>query len=169
MNAIRTLHEAERIVVFGIGPSAHLAHYASQLLTRSGRRTRCLDTAGLPLADQLLTLSRGDALLVMAYGKAYPEVRAAFAEARRLRLPIILISDSLERELAHQADVVVPAKRGRADRVALHGATFVALEAIILGLAASDSLNSLQALSRLNELRATIREAGSTVQSEGQQ
>lgn len=154
--SVAALHPTRRILVFGIGPSAALARYLALLLGRAGRAARALDATGLALADQLLDLGPGDALLVLAYGRAYREVVALFAEARRLALPIVLVTDSLDRSLARHADVVVPARRGRARRVALHGATLVALEAIALGLAAMDGERALASLDRLNDLRAGI-------------
>lgn len=154
--AVAALHPARRILVFGIGPSAALARYIATLLRRGGRAARALDASGIALADQMLDLGTGDALLVLAYGRAYREVVALFGEARRLGLTAVLVTDSLDRSLARHADVVVPARRGRARRVALHGATLVALEAIALGLAAMDGDRALAALDRLNDLRATI-------------
>jgi DNA-binding MurR/RpiR family transcriptional regulator len=156
MAAVSQLHHANRIVVFGIGPSAPLAHYVTILLTRNGRAARTLDATGLGLADQLIDLHQGDALLILAYGRAYREVVAAFAEARQLRLPTVLVTDSLDGKLARKAGVVIPAKRGRANRVALHGTTLVVLEAIVLGLAASDQTRAMDALQRLNDLRAEV-------------
>jgi len=154
--AVRALHPARRILVFGIGPSAALARYVTTLLGRAGREARALDASGIALADQMLDLGAGDILLVLAYGRAYREVVAVFGEARRLALPIVLVTDSLEPSLSRQADVVVPARRGRSRRVALHGATLVALEAVVLGLAAADSGRALASLDRLNNLRAAI-------------
>lgn len=154
--AIASLHPARRILVFGLGPSAALARYLATLLGRAGRAARALDASGIALADQLLDIGPGDALLVLAYGRAYREVVALFAEARRLALPVVLVTDSLDRSLARHADVVVPARRGRARRVALHGATLVALEAIALGLAAMDGERAIASLDRLNDLRAAI-------------
>lgn len=156
MAAVSQLHRAERIVVFGIGPSAPLAHYVTVLLARNGRAACALDATGIGLADQLLTLRQGDALLILAYGRAYREVVATFAEARQLRLPTVLVTDSLDGKLARKAEVVVPAKRGRANRAALHGTTLVVLEAIVLGLAASDRERAMAALQRLNDLRAEV-------------
>jgi DNA-binding MurR/RpiR family transcriptional regulator len=121
-----------------------------------GRRARAVDATGIALADQLLDLREQDALLMLAYGGSYPEVVATFAEARRLRLAIVLITDSLETRLARRADVVIPARRGQPDRVALHGATFVVLEALVLALAASDRKFSIDTLQRLNDLRQSI-------------
>jgi DNA-binding MurR/RpiR family transcriptional regulator len=154
--AVSALHPARRILVFGLGPSAALARYLAILLGRAGRAAHALDASGIALADQMLDLAPGDALLALAYGRAYREVVALFAEARRLGLPVVLVTDSLEPALARQADVVIPARRGRARRVALHGATLVALEAIALGLAAADGPRALAALDRLNDLRASI-------------
>ncbi len=126
------------------------------LLTRNGRPARTLDATGVALADQLIALREGDALLILAYGRAYREVVATFAEARQLRLPTVLVTDSLDGKLARKAEVVIPAKRGRANRVALHGTTLVVLEAIVLGLAASDRKRAMDALRRLNDLRAEV-------------
>jgi DNA-binding MurR/RpiR family transcriptional regulator len=154
--AIAALHPAARIVVFGIGPSAALAGYVCVLLERSGRRGKTLDTTGLMLADQLLDLRPGDAVLALAYGRAYREVVAVFAEARRLHLPVVLVTDNPDMALAKSADVVIAAQRGRAERVALHGTTLIALEAVVLGLAAADRRRAMESLQRLNTLRKAV-------------
>jgi DNA-binding MurR/RpiR family transcriptional regulator len=154
--AIATLHRAQRVVVFGIGPSASLARYVTLLLGRIGRAARTLDATGIALADQLLDVRSGDALLVLAYTHPYREVAAVFDEARRQGLPVVLVTDGLDSKLARFADVIVPARRGRAERVALHGATLVVLEAIVMGLAASNRAGAVASLERLNELREAL-------------
>jgi DNA-binding MurR/RpiR family transcriptional regulator len=158
--AVGILDNSERIVVFGIGPSAPLAHYMTILLSRDGRRSRALDATGIALADQLLDLQEGDVLLALAYGRAYPEIAAVLAEALRLAAPIVLISDSLDRKLAGMAKVIIPSPRGRAGQVALHGATLVTLEALAFGLAATRREQAMEALDRLNELRDAVRGKG---------
>ncbi len=60
---------------------------------------------------------------------------------------------------ARHADAVVPAPRGRARRVALHGATIVAPEALALRLAALHGERAVASLERLNDLRAAITES----------
>ncbi len=154
--AVAVLHPAERIAIFGIGPSAALAAYVGTLLTRSSRQILMLTATGAMLADQMLDLRPGDALLIMAYGRAYAEIVTVFDEARRLSLPIVLVTDSLDKKLARFASVILPAHRGRSNRVALHGATLVCLEALVLGLAAA-SPQTVISLDRLNRLREAIR------------
>ena len=154
--AVETLHPAERLAVFGIGPSAALATYMATLLNRAGRRALVLNTTGAMLADQMLDLRKGDAVVALAYGRAYGEIRVVVSEARRLGLPIVLITDSLDEKLARFAQVILPARRGRADRVALHGATLVCLEALVLGLAAANK-ETVPTLERLKRLREDVR------------
>jgi DNA-binding MurR/RpiR family transcriptional regulator len=154
--AITTLHPAARIGVFGIGPSAHLARYLAFQLTRSGRCSFLLDATGWALADQLLGLQANDAVLLLAYGQPYREVQAVMAEARRLGLPVVLVTDTETSAMARQATVVLLARRGRANQVALHATTLMALEAVILGLAAAERDHALQQLANLDRLRKLI-------------
>jgi DNA-binding MurR/RpiR family transcriptional regulator len=147
------LDGAARIVVFGIGPSAALATYVSTLLARSGRRSRTVSATGSMLADQLLDLGAGDALLILAYGRLYREVKAVFAEARALRLPTVLVTEADDTPLAKLADVCVAIPRGRPGQMALHGATLVGLEALVLSLAAAKPEAALSSLDNLNRLR----------------
>lgn len=139
--------------MFGIGPSSALATYVSILLGRSGRRSRTINATGSMLADQLLDLRAGDALLVLAYGRLYREVKAVFAEARARALPTVLITEADDTPLARLADVCVAIPRGRPGQVALHGATLVGLEALILSLAAANPDAALASLDNLNRLR----------------
>lgn len=154
--AVGTLHAAERIVVFGIGPSSALAAYAAMMLGRGGRRALTLDQTGIRLADQLLDLRPGDALLIVAYSRISREVATLVDEARRLGLPVVMMTDVIGTKLARLADVAVAIPRGRTERIALHGGTFVALEALLLGLASLNAAAVMTTLDRLNMLRNAI-------------
>jgi DNA-binding MurR/RpiR family transcriptional regulator len=154
---VQVLDAAKRIAIFGIGPSAALATYVSVLLGRCGRRSRTLNATGSMLADQLLDMRRGDALLVLAYGRRiYKEAIAVFGEAKALGLPTVLVTEATGTALAKLADVVIAIPRGRPGHVALHGATLVGLEALVLSLAAAKPDNALASLDNLNHLRAVI-------------
>ena len=105
------------------------------------------------LADQLMDLRRGDVLLILAYGRLYKEVRTVFAEARELGLATVLVTEADGTPLAKLADVAVAIPRGRPGQVALHGATFVGLEAMVLSLAAARPDAAVASLDKLNRLR----------------
>jgi DNA-binding MurR/RpiR family transcriptional regulator len=151
--AVRVLDGAGRIAVFGIGPSAALATYVSTLLARNGRRSRMIGATGSTLADQLLDLDKADVLLILAYGRLYREVKAVFAEAKALDLPTVLVTEADDSPLAKLADVCVAVPRGRPGQVALHGATVVGLEGLVLSLAAARPDAALASLDNLNRLR----------------
>lgn len=154
--AIRLLTPARRVGIFGIGPSSYLARYFALQLTRSGRPARVFDGSGSPLPDQLLGMQDVDVVVMLAYGHPYKEATACIAEARRLRKRILLITDFSEKNLASYAAVSVNVHRGQAGRVALHGATLVCLEAILLALAQQSKDRSITTLERLNELRRSV-------------
>lgn len=159
-SAIHLLDAANRIVVFGIGPSAALAGYLATSLGRCGRSSRVIDATGSMLADQLMDLRRGDLLLILAYGRLYREVRTVFAEARELGLATVLVTEDSGAPLAKLADVTVAIPRGRPGRVALHGATFVGLEAMVLSLAAARPDAAVASLDKLNRLRRATESSG---------
>jgi len=154
--AVNILFTAHRIGVFGLGPSSYLARYFALLVSRSGKPTQIFDGSGAPLPDQLLHMRDIDATVMLAYGRPYKEATAFISEARRLHKPIILITDSVEKGLSAHASVVMTVHRGSAGRVALHGATFVCLEAIMLALASLDKPGAIETLERLNDLRKSV-------------
>jgi DNA-binding MurR/RpiR family transcriptional regulator len=158
--AVGLLDAADRIAVFGIGPSAALARYVSISLARCGRPSRTISATGSMLADQLLDLGRGDGLLILAYGRLYKEVRTVFAEAKGLALTTVLVTEAENTPLAKLADVAVAIPRGRPEQVSLHGATLVGLEAIVLSLAAARPQAALASLDKLNRLRRATEVQG---------
>jgi DNA-binding MurR/RpiR family transcriptional regulator len=155
--AVKLLASARRIGVFGLGPSSHLARYFALQVTRSGRPAQVFDGSGSPLPDQLLGMQDVDVVVMLAYGRPYKEATTCMAEARRVRKRILLITDFAEKGLASHATAVVAVHRGQAGRVALHGATLVCLEAILLALASRNKDRSIMTLERLNELRKSLR------------
>jgi DNA-binding MurR/RpiR family transcriptional regulator len=158
--SVRLLDDANRIVVFGIGPSAALASYVSISLARSGRSSRTISATGSMLADQLLDLDAGDVLLILAYGRLYREVKAVFDEAKALGLTTVLVTEADDTPLAKLADAYVAIPRGRPGQVALHGATLVGLEALVLSLAAAKPEAALSSLDNLTRLRRATEAQG---------
>jgi DNA-binding MurR/RpiR family transcriptional regulator len=156
LRAVQVLFPVQRILVFGLGPTASVAQYAAAILARNGRRTKLLDSRGRALADQLLDMGGGDGLLMMAYGTPYREATTTLGEAARLGLPSVLLTQATAGELGKLASVVLPVPRGQTRHVALHGPTLAALEAIVLGLAVADPVASTGALDKLNRLRAAL-------------
>jgi len=154
------LASAPRIVLFGLGPTAHIAAYGAQMLRRHGREAIVLHTPGTGMADDLLTLRDGDAMLVFAYGAPYPEVSAAMAEALALNSVVALVTDSARSQLAQYADLIAIVPRGESSGMAMHGATMVWLEALLAMMAALDIARTRAGLQKLERLRKGIAMLG---------
>lgn len=154
--AVECLSAASRVGVFGGGAAAFLGRYLALCLNQVGRPTATFDGYMAPLPEQLLEMRTCDAVIMLAFGGPYKEATSTIAEARRLRIPIVLVTNSKEQALTRHASVVVPVTCNQAGRVMLHGATLVCLEAIIMGMIAADPPKTLSALERLGELRRSI-------------
>ncbi len=154
--AVDHVIQAGRVAVFGIGPSSAMAEYVAIQLGRFGLDAVTLTDTGLRLADRLLHLRGGDLLIIMAYGRVYPELRAVFDRADILDLRRILMTDTLEPALGGRADLVLEIPRGRADTFSLHTATLAFIEALLVGVASQRPEATLESLRELNRLRAEV-------------
>ncbi|MBM7049951.1 MULTISPECIES: MurR/RpiR family transcriptional regulator [Rhizobium] len=158
---IDILAGAARRHVFGIGPSGAMADYASLQFNRIGLPTNALSASGIALADRLLWIGKGDAVLVMAYAPLYREVEVLLDQAARHDVPVILISDDLGPLVAGKVAEILPLPRGNADHLAMHGGTMVLIEAMIVALAARNKEAALDSLDQLSMLRGSIDKAWS--------
>jgi DNA-binding MurR/RpiR family transcriptional regulator len=150
------LAAAQRIVVFGIGPSAAIAGYFAFQLNRFGIAATGLSETGQSLADGLHRLQRGDLLVMLAYTRPTPELEALLDRADQLGLGKILLSDSLGGRLADRIDLSLAVERGRADRISMHTVTLGLIEALLVGVAARRPDKTMKSLMLLDSLRAKL-------------
>jgi len=141
-------------VLSGTGPSAAVAHYGAVVLGRIGRPTATITATGVSMADQALTLRRGDVLLLLAsYTCLHTHAAVLLNLARRQRIPVVLVTDVLA-NIEH-ADLVLTCPRGLPEQ-STHAVTVLLLEAIAVALAATDRLRATTALRELNRLRGEL-------------
>lgn len=156
LSAIEYLASAKTIGVFGISSTAFLARYFALSLNRIGRSTVVFDELTAPLPEQLLEMRTVDVLVMIAFGKPFKAVTVTVDEARRFRVPIILISDTNARTITRHASVVVPVQRSHPGRIVMNGATLVCLEAIDFALTAEDPRGAIASLENLGKLRRSL-------------
>jgi DNA-binding MurR/RpiR family transcriptional regulator len=154
--AVGTLIEARGIRVFGIGPSSAMADYFVAQLARFGLDAASLTRTGLLFADDLQTLRRGDAVVILAYGRLYRELAALLDEADRLGLTTLLVTDTLAATLRRRVDLVLRVARGRAEMLSMHTATLGLLEMLLVGVATQRTAETVAHLEALNRLRAKL-------------
>ncbi|MFT4190886.1 MAG: MurR/RpiR family transcriptional regulator [Comamonas sp.] len=157
--AIAILGAARRIAVFGIGASGILASYAARLFARHGVPAYALNQTGIGLAEQLLDMAEGDAMIVLLARNTHREIQAAMEEAGRLGVPVVLITSHRQHSLAAACAQVIVLPRARAESIPLHGPTLSCLEMLMLGVTLADPARSVDSMNRLIRLRKTIRPA----------
>jgi DNA-binding MurR/RpiR family transcriptional regulator len=154
--AIDVLANAVRIVWCGTGPSAAIAEYGAALSSRLGWPSTVARGMGTQLADELLAIRPGDAVVVLAYGRKNSRARSIIDRCEELGVPTVLITDSIPRELSRRFNTILPCGRGTPGLFSSHGTTLVLIEALALGLAATDPVRAQASLAQLNDLRAAI-------------
>ena len=154
--AVDLLFAARRRFIFGIGPSGSVADYASLQFNRLGLPTTALSDSGIKLADGLVNVTAGDAVLMIAHAPVYREVTAILDYAEEIGASVVLVGESLAPYIREQVAEILPVARGRADHLSMHGATIVLIEAMIVALAEKDRSAAFAALARFGVLRGSI-------------
>jgi DNA-binding MurR/RpiR family transcriptional regulator len=154
--AVRNLAAAQRVVVFGLGPSSAIAAYFVIQLKRYGLDAAALSNSGLLFADDLRTLRRGDVVVILAYGRVYAELALLLDEIARRKLGSLLLTDTLAAKLRKRVGLVLPVQRGRADMLSMHTATLGLIEALLVGIATQRPAKTLASLKELNDIRKRL-------------
>jgi DNA-binding MurR/RpiR family transcriptional regulator len=154
--AIDVLAEADRIVVFGLGPNGKLAEYFALRLQRTGRETIAFTGRGAALADDLIGFRRGDAMAAFVFDRANAEARTALAQARKRRVPVVLLTDTLALALQGQYKVALSARHGGTGAMQQSAVWMAVAETILFALAARDRPRALETLEEMNALRSQV-------------
>jgi len=154
--AVGYVVNAQRIMVFGLGPSSAIANYLVIQLARFGLDATSLTHTGLLFADDLQKLRKGDLVIILAYGRVYQELAVLLDEIQRLETRSLLLTDTLASKLRERVDLVLPVARGQADMLSTHTATLGLLEAILVGVATRRPAETLASLEGLNERRKKL-------------
>ena len=158
--AVAMLIEARQVALFGINASGILADYSARLFTRIGIPAVALNRSGIALAEQLITLQRGDVLIMMAQKSAHREGLTTLKEAKRLGMPVILLTNALDSAFAKEADVIINVPRGGENgRMPLHGTVLVCLEMLILSVASATSSRTVKTMKRIQDLNRSLKPA----------
>jgi DNA-binding MurR/RpiR family transcriptional regulator len=152
--AIRLLRDATRIVTVSGPPNDGLVAYFARVLRRFGRRVLVASFGDL---EPLLELGKGDALVVVTFQKADPQLRAILAHARAVRVPIVLVSDALALALKGRYDVALAARRGNILEYPTAVTVLAVLEALVIGLGAQDRRRAITLVERATALRDQLK------------
>jgi DNA-binding MurR/RpiR family transcriptional regulator len=153
--AVEILLNARRIFVRGGGPSAILSELLELRLRRLGIFAISITESGRDLVEKLQLIEREDAVVATGFHHVSSELVAVVEQARAVGSRTILITDTLGAAFRDKVDVVLAARRGPVSTFHSLTVPMAITNALILAVAMARPAESLAALDRLQQLRAT--------------
>ena len=153
--AVDILLGGQRVFVFASGPSGILASLATWRLRRLGIPTVSMTESGRHLLEKLVLLKPEDVVLATGFQHLTPELLAVLNHAQTTGSRSILITDTLGPTLRSMPDVILAARRGPVSTFHSLTVPMSILNSLILAVAMARPDDSLAALNRLQQLRAT--------------
>jgi DNA-binding MurR/RpiR family transcriptional regulator len=155
--AVRLMLEAREITTYGFGANYVAAEHLTLKLRRLGRRSRCIQTAGFRLADDLLAIERGDVVIVIAPGRLIIDAQTVIDRARAVGAGIILLSEQLVAEkLADDVTVAIHVPNTVTGITAEVLTTIVVTDALAQAVAAADTEQTLESAHTLETIRQQL-------------
>ena len=155
--AVRLLNAADRIGLYGGGPPVRLAQQTATHLGRIGRSSFVMEASGHTFADQLLGLQRGDAVILIAYGRVLKESVNLKSELQRVGGQLVVITDNPGGQLAEGAQAVLEVPRTEVGNMTLYGTILLTLETIVLSLTQLSPERAMETARRLSDLRDELK------------
>ncbi|MFD8093652.1 MurR/RpiR family transcriptional regulator [Streptomyces malaysiensis] len=154
--AVQTLADAREVVAYGVGASELAARHLVLKLRRAGRRARFVGATGFTMADELLGLGRGDAVVILHPGRRLREFTVLTDRARAVGAGVVLVTDVPTGPLATHADVVISAPHTPTGITAESLAGIVVVDTLVLALASLDESRAVEASHQLTVLRGQL-------------
>lgn len=154
--AVRLIGEARQTWVYGLGASFIAAEHLALKLRRRGLRARPVHSSGFRLADDLLDIARGEAVVVFAPGRMLTDVEVLLDHARTVGASIILVSDQLVDELGADVTVALHAPNTPTGMTGEPLTALVVADALAQAVAATDQERTVEASHTLTALRQQL-------------
>ena len=144
---------ARRTFICGRGPQGPLAKLFEFRLRRFGFDVQAITDEGRAILEQLQLLTEDDVLIVFSFIAVPQEHRNAISLAREIDCPVILITDSVAKEMVDHVTITLAARRGPATIYHTNMVPLGILNAIVLNIAKLKSSDVIPMLNRLQDLR----------------
>jgi DNA-binding MurR/RpiR family transcriptional regulator len=151
--AVQIILEARQTLSYGIGASTVSAEHLALKLRRAGHRARCIQSAGFRLADDLLDVEQGDAVVVFVPGRMLIDVEVLLDRARTVGAKIILVTNELIEELADDVTVAMHAPNTPTGMTGEILTSLVLADALAQAVAAADQERTVESSHTLTVLR----------------
>ncbi|WP_405534176.1 MurR/RpiR family transcriptional regulator [Streptomyces sp. NBC_00075] len=154
--AVAALADAREVLCYGAAACELGARHLARSLGRIGRRARFAGETGFALADSLLTLGQGDAVVIFQPGRPLPELTVLVERARAVGAKVVFVTDELSEAFEDRVDAVLIAP-GTPTGITNEVLTaLIVADALLLALTALDETSAVEHSHQLNALRALL-------------
>lgn len=154
--AVEVLAGAGSTLVYGVGASEPAARHLALKLGRRGHRARSTGATGFALADELLPLTHGDAVVVFQPGRRLREIEVLVDRARAVGAGVVLISDELGNAFADRVDAALSAPHTPTGITAEPLTGIIVADALLLAIDSLDENRSVEHSHQLSALREQL-------------
>ena len=155
--AVGALAHASTIFTFGYGGSEHGARHLARTASRMGYDARAVGDTGLMLADSVMRIAHGDAVVIFQPGRVLHDIEVILEHATSVGAKTILVSgERLHKELAKAYDIGLLAIRGSALVSSEALSSIVVADVLGYGLSALDEDRAVQAREQLTHVRQRL-------------
>lgn len=155
--AVAAMAHAETIFVYGYGGSELGARHLARMANRMGYDARAVGETGLMLAESVMRVSHGDAVVVFQPGRVLHDIDVLLEHAASVGARTILISgERLHDRLQGSYDVGLLAIRGSAQLASEALSSIVVADVLGYGLSTLDEQRAVQAREQLTHVRQRL-------------
>ncbi|MGW0735189.1 MurR/RpiR family transcriptional regulator [Streptomyces sp. NPDC002851] len=155
-DAVSLLAEAGEIHCYGIAASELAARHLALALGRIGRRARYAGATGFALADQLLAVRQGDAVVIFQPGRALTELSVLIDRAQAVGARVVLVTDELAEVYGSRVDAVLTAPHTPTGITTEALTALVVADALLLALTTLDESRAVETSHQLTALREQL-------------
>ncbi len=153
------LFGAKRVFIFGQGHALSVATFLQRRLDRFGMTTIALTGRGRDVAERLVSLEAGDAIIALAFRKQPESYAALMRHAAQVGATSILVSDLAGPMMEPKADLMLAAPRGRSgSEFQTPTVPFAIVNGILLTIAGRHENQMIGKLEKLSELFSSFDE-----------
>lgn len=153
--AVDILDQAASVLCYGVEQAGSVAYYLSLQLNRSGKTSRVLTETGISIANGLMTLAAGEAVVIIAPLRYFREVDAVLARAQEVGAPTVVITEALRLSLQDRVDVILQTPESTLGPASEITAPLVLARSLSLEIAARHHDMALASHDLLSKLRAS--------------
>ena len=155
------LIKAKRVFIYGKKPQCQLADELEFRLRRFQLNVLAISDEGRAILETLQMLASDDVLLVISFNAFLKEHLDAIAIAKEAGCPVILLTDTVAKDMLDDVDLTLAARRGPATIYHTNTVPMAIVSAIILDVARIRAPKILPSLERLHEIRRRYGYEGS--------